>query len=192
MIRVTGIVGGIGAGKSMVSRILVAMGYEVYDCDSRAKEIMDSSGAIHEELCRRIHPRAVVEGVIDRGIIAEVVFADAERLSDLNDIVHRHVKADLQKWIDSRKGERCFVETAIPGSSHLDLMLTDAWIVTADDDVRITRVVERSHLSPKQIMSRIASQAAETENLQCPSVVIRNNPDSSLLTQINSLLKALT
>ena len=188
MKHVTGIVGGIGAGKSVVRRIVSAMGYPVYDCDSRAKSIMDSDPAIHTELCAHIHPHAVANGVINRPLISEIVFADKTRLAALNSIVHTHVTADLLAWIDQPPGARCFVETAIPKSSALDKILTDAWIITAADDVRISRVIERSHLSADQIRSRIASQMSETQGLECTAFTIYNDPESSLLSQINSLI----
>lgn len=188
MKRVTGIVGGIGAGKSVVSRIVRAMGFPVYDTDSQAKIIMDFDKKIHSELCLKIHPEAVKEGNIDRKLIAEVVFADSERLALLNSIVHRHVLAHLSQWIDSQNGTRCFVETAIPRSSHLDEMLTDAWLIEATDAVRIARVKSRNGLSKAQIMARLQSQSGEFVKLACPVKVITNDPDTPLLPQINNLI----
>ncbi|MDE6301077.1 MAG: dephospho-CoA kinase [Muribaculaceae bacterium] len=188
MNRLTGIIGGIGAGKSVVCRILEAMGYPVYDCDSRAKTIMDADTSIHDELCAKIHPQAVRDGIIDRKLISEIVFADSSRLEILNAIVHGHVLEDLRQWTALQTVARCFVETAIPKSSGLDRLLDDAWIVTADDEERIARVTVRSHLTPQQIKARIEAQSAEFSGLACPTYTLRNNPDTPLLPQINSLI----
>lgn len=188
MKRITGIVGGIGSGKSVVCRIVSAMGYPVYDTDSRAKAIMDSDERIHSELCRAIHPRAVVSGLVDRPLIAQIVFGDKDKLAVLNSIVHSHVRADMLVWIDSQTCDRCFIETAIPRSSSLDKLFTDAWLVTASTECRIRRVIARSHLMEEQIKSRIDSQIAETSGFLCPIEVIVNEPDTALLPQINRLL----
>ena len=74
------ITGGIGAGKSIVSRVLRAKGYQVYDCDSRARAIMDSDPEIKTRLRAEIHPKALSpDGTIDRRLIASVVFTDPDR-----------------------------------------------------------------------------------------------------------------
>jgi len=97
-----GVNGGIGAGKSVVSRILDAMGYPVYDCDSRAKAIMDKDPRIHEQLCRQIHPLVVIGGVIDRRLLAEIVFNDPLAVGRLNTIVHAAVEADVSRWVQQQ------------------------------------------------------------------------------------------
>ncbi|MDE6436166.1 MAG: dephospho-CoA kinase, partial [Muribaculaceae bacterium] len=89
------ITGGIGSGKSVVSRVLRAMGYPVYDCDSQAKAIMDADAEIHRRLCSEIDAAVVTDGVIDRKRLAEIVFNDKAKLAVLNAIVHSAVKAHL-------------------------------------------------------------------------------------------------
>ena len=89
------ITGGIGAGKSVVSTILRLMGYYVFDCDTEAKAIMDGSDAIKTALVTHIHEKAVVDGVIDRRLIAGVVFSDAAKLDKLNAIIHEAVRLRL-------------------------------------------------------------------------------------------------
>ena len=77
----TAITGGIGSGKSVVSQILRILGYPVYDCDSRARTIMDSDCGIHRSLCEQIHPQAVTGGIVDRQLISSIVFNDTEALA---------------------------------------------------------------------------------------------------------------
>ena len=110
MKHVTGIVGGIGAGKSVVSRILKAMGYPVYDTDSWAKRIMDTDSEIHRDLCRLINPEAVVDGVINRRLLSDVVFADKSLLTTLNSIVHGKVLSHLDRWISAQTAQHVFVD----------------------------------------------------------------------------------
>lgn len=191
-VRLIAICGGIGSGKSVVSEILRSLGYEVYDCDSRAKQIMDSDPAIHERLCHEIHPQSVVEGVIDRKLISEVVFGDSEALSRLNGIVHKAVKDNIKLWASEGKTQSGvkFIETAIPVSSGMTDMVDDVWEVTAPYRVRVERVKKRNGMSEAQVVSRIKSQ--ESESLDAiPHQEIFNSPDCAILPQIHELLKTL-
>lgn len=182
--------GGIGSGKSVVSKILLTMGYPVYDCDSMAKQIMDADLDIHTRLCEEIHPQSVVEGVIDRALISKIVFEDKAALARLNSIVHSAVKAHLNRWVVSRQtngAKKVFVETAILIQSGLIDMVDDIWEVFAPIEVRIERVKKRNGLSESQIRARIESQKSES----LEGVVhktIYNSPEDALLPQIVALL----
>ena len=74
------VTGGIGSGKSVVCRVLRTLGYPVFDCDSEARAIMDSDRTIHGRLCSAISADVVRDGVIDRRMLASIVFADAAKL----------------------------------------------------------------------------------------------------------------
>lgn len=181
--------GGIGAGKSVVSRILRTKGYEVYDCDSRARLIMDNSEEIKQRLCAEIHPEAVrPDGTIDRGQVAAVVFSDPDRLAALNAIVHDAVRADIRVWRDSTDAKLAFIETAILYQSGLDRMVDEVWEVVVPEDVRIARVCLRDNTDPEAVRRRIASQRF-TPTQPHPSVhTIINDDRHSLLLQIVALL----
>ncbi|MDE6334847.1 MAG: dephospho-CoA kinase [Muribaculaceae bacterium] len=187
------ITGGIGAGKSVVSQILRTLGYPVYDCDMQARIIMDNDREIHHSLCRHIHPQAVVDGIIDRPLIASVVFNDPDALARLNNIVHGAVTDHLGTWSractqDGREIQ--FVETAIPVQSGLYRRVDAIWHVTAPVPLRIERVQRRSGLSPAQVLARIEAQ--QSENLDnIPHQDIRNDSDTPLLPRLHHLLHTI-
>lgn len=185
---IIGITGGIGAGKSIVAQILAKLGYDVYDCDSRAKKIIDNSPQIHSLLCQHIHPEAVVEGKVNRPCIAKVVFSDSEALKKLNEITHSAVKEDLKEWITAHAGEKTlFIETAIPTSSGLSQFFTQTWLVEAPEITRIQRVIRRNGLSAEAVKSRIESQSQEFKNLP-DAITITNDGVAPLLPQIQGKL----
>lgn len=168
-LHLTAIAGGIGSGKSVVCRILVAMGYEVYDCDSRAKKLMDVSDGIKDGIERDICAEAIkcsADGgrIIDRRALSEAVFSDAILLERLNRLVHGEVKSDILRWknqlasTNSYKRPRAFVETAILYESGLYTLVDDAWIVSAPDPVRLERACVRDNASREQILARMESQ----------------------------------
>ena len=181
------ICGGIGAGKSVVSRILRTMGYDVFDCDREARRLMDNSLDIKTHINRHIAPGCLLEDLsLDRQLIAKVVFSDAEALSALNALVHAAVKEELTRWRnDSRRTRPAFFETAIPVSAGIAGFADQVWEVTAPEPVRVCRVMQRSAMSEEQVMARIEAQRAEV----VPGArVIVNDGSSPLLPAILSLL----
>lgn len=82
--RIIGLTGGIGSGKSVVRDIVSAMGIPVYDCDSRAKYLMDTSIEILSAIAEDICPEAIIDNIINRSVLAEHVFASEEVRLKLN------------------------------------------------------------------------------------------------------------
>ena len=156
MPKVICISGGIGSGKSVVSRMLRAMGYPVYDTDTEAKRIMDEDTRIIQAISEQITPECITDGAIHRPTLASVVFSDPEKLAVLNTIVHSAVRADLAEWIAAHASEdKIFVETAILYQSGLDRMVDEVWEVTAPEEVRIARGMTRDGRSRAQGLSLI-------------------------------------
>lgn len=180
----TAITGGIGSGKSVVSRILQALGHPVYDCDSRAKALMDASSEIRSAIAESISPEAVVNGRIDRQALSAIVFSNPDALGRLNAIVHQAVRRDLEAWHASVRMP-CFVETAILRESGLDLMCPQVWNVTAPEPLRVSRIMARSGLTELQAKQRMAAQ---TTDYPSASTIINDNVHP-LLPQVLELLE---
>ena len=178
--KLIAISGGIGSGKSVVAAMLRAMGHEVYDCDSRAKKIMDSDSAIISRIASEVCAEAVVCGSIDRRRLAEVVFSDAHALSRLNSIVHGAVRSDRSL---------AFVETAILYQSGLDRMVNEVWQVVAPLSLRLGRAMRRDNASEQAVRARIATQDSHIPVRVHPCVrEIVNDEVEPLLPQLLSLL----
>lgn len=188
--RLIAITGGIGTGKSVVCRILSVMGHDVYDCDSRAKQLMDNDLSIIKAIEADVCPEAVKNNKIDRCLLAERVFSDKLLLSNLNSIVHSAVIADFMQWSKDRR--IAFVETAILYTSGMDNVVTEVWNVTAPVELRICRIKLRNPgLSEAQILKRIESQQCEMHpTAPHASVFPINNDDcQAILPQIERLLQ---
>ena len=174
--------GGIGSGKSVVSRIVTAMGYPVYDCDARARQLMDSSDEIKAAISADIHRACIKDGLIDRAMLASIVFEDKEKLAILNSIVHGAVREHFASWAENQPGTVCFVETAILYQSGMDTMVDEVWTVDAPLDLRIERVMKRNGLTREAVMSRITTQDSYTPATPHPLVrLIINDADTPLL-----------
>ena len=177
------IIGGIGSGKSVVSRLLSLMGYPVYDCDSNAKRLMDESEDIHRGLVDIFGPPAVTPEGINRAYIASIAFKDAEKLSKLNSLVHPAVLHDFDRWAQ-QNGEIVFVETAILSESGMSKSVDAVWSVEAPLECRVERVMVRNAMSREDVMRRISSQTTTIPD-EITSVTHLINDDShALIPQI--------
>lgn len=191
--HITAITGGIGSGKSVVCAVLHTLGYSIYDCDSRAKAIMDADAELISAIGRNVHPDAVrTDGTLDRAALGQVVFGDARLMKALNALVHDAVKADFAMWCERHATEEhIFVETAILMTSGMDALVDDVWFVTAPTEVRTQRIVARNNLSAGQALQRISAQQEEADALKQYTghiYKILNTDKTALLPQILSLL----
>lgn len=189
--KLIGITGGIGAGKSVVSRILRLKSFPVYDCDLEARRLMESSAMIKETLCRDLGMECVRDdGSLDRGFIAAKVFSDADALARLNRLVHGTVREDVVRWAQGRSV--AFVESAILHTSELDMMCAEVWVVSAPAELRMKRALERGGIAEEDISRRMESQKGEISSLPADRVrIIINDGEATLLGQIESLLTAI-
>lgn len=189
--RLIAITGGIGSGKSVVARMVQVMGYQVYDCDSRAKALMTEDDDVRRQLVEAFGAETFfADGTLNRQHLSAVAFGNKDSLSCLNGIVHPATANDMQQWgrhlADS--GEQvAFVETALLRTAGLDRLMDEVWHVTAPASVRIPRVMARSGLTAQQVQDRIASQAAE-ETVAPGEHVIVNDGVSAILPQVIHLL----
>lgn len=190
--KVIALTGGIGSGKSVVSSILRIMGYAVYDCDSQAKKVMDSSEKIKRGLLDAFGYDCVdKDGLINRKYLGKVVFDNPKALSTLNGIVHPEVRKDLQEWTRIKKEEGnsyVFVETAILKESNLKDMIDLEWNVYAPISLRIQRVMKRNNLSEVDVRARIKSQSSTDGMIE---FLIINDGVTAILPQIERNLKLI-
>ncbi len=187
---IIGISGGIGSGKSVVSRILRIWGYPVYDCDSEAKALMEADAVIKQRLAEELDTDIVAAGGIDRVRLAEIVFADEAKLSILNSIVHAGVRRHFAQWSLRQRHNVIFVETAILHSSGMVEDVDAEWHVTAPVDIRVARVMRRNNVTEHQVRSRIAAQHADEKPLSqpVPLTLITNDGQMALLPQLLAAL----
>lgn len=186
---IVAITGGIGSGKSVVSKILRLLGYSVYDTDYKAKILMRESVSLRSLLIERFGADIYKEKQLNTKLLSSIVFSDRKALSDLNAIVHPAVKNDMLRWA-KQCGGIVFVETAIPYSSGIYLMVDKIWKVSAPTAVRVERVMARNGMTREQVMERMASQSSE-EVANEKDVLICNDNTNALIPQIIENLKLL-
>ena len=171
----------------MVSRIVEVLGYPVYDCDSRAKWLMEHDRDLRGQLSRILGDEAYYDGHLDRAYVSRRIFGDKVLLQAINAAVHPAVARDLAQWRDSRQGTLCFAETAIARTSGLDRVASRVWWVDAPIDVRVNRVMARNGVDESTVRQRIEAQGNETPRTTDCRIV--NDGVTAVLPQIMALLR---
>ena len=183
-----GITGGIGAGKSIISRILRCNGFEVYDCDSKAKQLMQTDNTLKEKL-KSLFGDDIYNppNCLNKKYLAKIIFTDESARAKVNSIVHEVVRNDIR--IEREKaGKVFFIESAILASSGLDSFCDSVWMVEAPESLRIERTQKRDNISQEDIINRIQSQQYEMALLNHDKIIILDNDDCHpLLSEVLAL-----
>lgn len=184
-----GITGGIGSGKSVISRILKTMGYPVYDSDSWAKHLMNNHPNIRQALTDKFGAETYTHEGLNRTYLAQQIFNNKTNLAFVNSIVHPIVCNHFTQWAENQHSEFVFIESAILFSSGLDTILDKVIYVNAPQELRIQRAILRDNASTETIAARINSQSHDNEYALTHSNFIINNDNQTLI--IPQLLSTL-
>jgi dephospho-CoA kinase len=191
MLRI-GITGGIGSGKSVVSRLFAALGVPVYDSDSRAKGIMANDLVLRGQLVAAFGPETYsAEGQLNRTHLAQRVFHDAAQVALLNSLVHPRVGADFEAWVAAQAaaGQAYILkEAALLYESGAYRQLDRIITVFAPPAVRHARVLRRdAHRSAADVQAIMSQQLSDEEKLQRADYVVYNDDSQLVLPQVLAL-----
>ncbi len=184
-----GLTGGIGSGKSTISKLLALYELPLYDSDSNAKRLMETDSDIIARISLLFGDRSYTEGKLNRRFLAEQVFVSADKLRKLNDIVHSAVIDDFHRWAESQNNKAVIFESAIIFENHLESHFDTTIAVISPKKLRIERIKRRSGLSDKEILNRIANQASNHTLREKADFVIVNNEKSAIIPQIELILQ---
>lgn len=186
------VVGGIGSGKSVVSRMLDIMGVPVYDCDSRAKELMVQNPRIIKELKRMFGEECYdADGGLNRKYLASCIFVDERNTKRVNALVHPVVKADFCSWAQEQDAPVVAVETALLYESGMADVVDKTLLVWTDKETAITRTMTRSGMSRTQVLNRMAKQMSTDDLLLLTDYAIYNGGSNAIMPAVAELLVGL-
>jgi len=184
-----GITGGIGSGKSLVSRIFSALDVPVYDADSRAKAVMTTDGILVTHIKKEFGVLSYrADGSVNREYLAKEVFNNAERLKLLNKLVHPRVAKDFEQWVSEQKNNYILKEAALLFETKSYMTLDKVIVVFAPEELRIKRVLQRDlHRTKEQIKEIIQNQLQEEEKRKRADFVIVNDETQLVIPQVLEL-----
>ncbi|MCZ4695163.1 dephospho-CoA kinase [Ancylomarina euxinus] len=174
-----GLTGGIGSGKSLVADFFRQLGIPVYTSDIEAKKLMQTDDLIRSSLIEAFGESVYLKsGDLNRVKLAEVIFSNNEALKKVNAIVHPQVRLHFQEWV-LKQTEAPYViqESAIIFDTGLYKNFDKIITVTADESIRIDRVVERDSCTKESVLERMSKQMSEQERIVKSDFVIYNNSE---------------
>jgi dephospho-CoA kinase len=191
MPKTIGITGGIGSGKSIVSRILQLMGYPVYSSDQRAKELMHEDQSLIAGLKELFGEEAYLDSNLNRPFIAAQIFRDDSKRTAMNNLVHPAVRADFQNWKNQQNTSLVFQESALLFETGSYKLFDGVILVSAPKEVRMQRIKERDQLTDEKVQARFDAQLSEEEKMKLTNYIIFNDGNQLLVPQILDLLKRI-
>jgi len=189
-----GLTGGIGSGKTTVSKILVKNGIPVYDSDSNAKLIMNSSNQIKKLIINHFGKLAYTNNKLNNKYISKIIFNNPVEMNKINSLIHPFVYDNFNKWKNNFSSKYVIFESAIIFETGSYQKFDFNIIVLSDLEKRIKRVKERDFLSEDDVLSRIKSQWIDDKKIRFADYVIKNNKsfkflENNVLMMIDALNK---
>ena len=190
--KIIGLTGGIGCGKSYVAAKMQLHGIPVYDSDSRAKLLTATDPLIKEALTELVGPTLYCPcgcGVMQKEVLAKFIFGNQENMDKVNAIIHPRVREDFKRWSGSLgRKEFCILESAILFESGFDSEVDYKVCVDAPLALRIKRCVKRDGVTEQAVVARINSQMDQEEKCRLADFVIVNDDVQALEPQISALI----
>ena len=190
--QVIGITGGIGSGKSIVSKCFHIMGIPVYDCDKEAKRLNHTHPTIRQSLIKLVGTHVyMTDGTLNKVALADYLFATPTHAQQVNDIIHPVVKEDFLQWKSRQHSPWVAIESAILYESRFDSLADKVIAVCAPAEVRLTRACLRDNASPDAIRARMSHQTTDEEKSKQADYTLNNDDKQAILPQILDILANL-
>lgn len=174
--KIIGLTGGIGSGKTTVAKFIEDCGFPVYYSDDRAKDIVNDNEDLKVRIKELLGSDSYDEnGLYNRKFVAEQVFNNKDLLQSLNEIIHPVVRLDFEDWVKKQTKYLIFKETALLFELQLNKQCYRSILVTAEDNIRIKRVMDRDGKTYREVQSVMEKQMPEKEKIKLADCIIYNN-----------------
>ena len=189
LMKVLGVTGGIGSGKSTVCNVFTTMGIPVFSADQVSKEILFSSH-VSQEVVDLFGNQIVTNGVLDRVKLAAIVFSDKERLNTLNTILHPKVDEAFNQWKIHQSAPFVIKEAAILFETGGDKKCDWILHVSCSEIIRIKRVTKRDQRSLEEVKKIIGNQWPDNKKEKRSDFIIRNE-NEKIIPKIFNLYNSI-
>ncbi len=190
--KIVGLTGGIGSGKSTVSELFQVYGIPVYDSDSQSKLLCETDSELIIGLKKLFGDEVYLQnGRLNRPLMAKVIFNDKSLLQASNNLIHPAVSKDFTSWTLKQTAPFVVQETAILFEAGLEKRYDAILCVTAPEELRIQRACSRSSQEKEAILDRMRNQLPEEERVRRSDYVLINDEQTPLIPQLEELMKIL-
>ncbi len=198
--KIIGLTGGIGTGKSTVSKIIMDKGFPIIDADLIAREVVEIGEPAYSMIVDVFGERILNgDGSIDRKKLAYIVFNDIDLRLKLNDIVHPQIYKKIKEKLlyYSKNNDIIFLDIpllieGLENSKKFGIVFDEIWVVYADRETQIKRIIKRDGVDYESATRRIDAQLPIDEKLKFADVVINNTGDlEELVSNVEKAIDAL-
>lgn len=187
-----GLTGGIGAGKSVVARVFEVYGYPVFYSDNVSKNCVNTDPEVRSALIKLFGSSLYENDVLNREMLAEIIFSDDQARNQVNAIIHPAVRLAFARFAEEHQNASFVVnEAAILFETGAYQQFDKTILVTAPTGVRLKRVKERDGSNDDQIQARIDMQWSDEQKIPLADYVIVNDGKLALLPQIDRIIDQL-
>ena len=187
-----GITGGIGSGKSVVSKLLQLMGVPVYIADVESKRLTETDPDIRAALISLLGDEVYQDGKLNRPLLASYIFGNKDNLTMVNGIIHPRIKDDFRRWAQSHSSYPIVgIEAAILIEAGFTEDVDQVVLVYAPQEIRLRRAVSRDACAAEQIQQRMRNQMPDEDKIVFAHHIIYNDEKQALIPQLGALIKTL-
>ena len=187
-----GITGGIGSGKSVVSKLLQLMGVPVYVADVESKRLTETDPDIRAALISLLGDEVYQDGKLNRPLLASYIFGNKDNLTMVNGIIHPRIKDDFRRWAQSHSSYPIVgIEAAILIEAGFTEDVDQVVLVYAPQEIRLRRAVSRDACAAEQIQQRMRNQMPDEDKMAFAHHIIYNDDKQALIPQLGALIKTL-
>ena len=190
--KIVGLTGGIGSGKTTVAKIFGELGVPIYIADDEAKKLTNSSKIIRRKLIQLLGKEAYFDEGLNRSYVAEKIFNNPAILNEVNAIIHPKVAKHFLRWVKKQKGTYCIKEAAILFESGSYKQCDITILVTAPKAIKIERVIQRDNSSEEKVLERMKNQWPDNKKRDLADIVIENITLADTKKQVYNLHKMLS
>ncbi|MFT4679693.1 MAG: dephospho-CoA kinase [Flavobacteriales bacterium] len=184
--KVLGVAGGIGSGKSVVCQIFRTLGIPVFDSDREAKACYNDLH-VQELVSETFEVELFPNGQLDREKLASIVFTDKRKLQALNEIIHPEVAIRFDRWCSRQNAPFVIKEAAILFETGGQEICTQTALVISPQHLRIARITKRDGLSEGQVRDRMKNQWSDEDKMKLADFVVTNDKEHALIPQVKNI-----
>ena len=186
-----GLTGGIGSGKTMVSKIFAEKGYKIFNSDEIAKIIIKNDYSVKNSIINFFGTNSYIGDDLNSRYISEIIYSDKVKLNYLNSLVHPMVFHQFEKFLKSNLNSKILVESAILFESNFYKMLDDNILLISPKAERISRIIKRDNINRGEIEKIMSVQWSDKKKISLATYVIENINFSETSMQILSLISKI-
>lgn len=190
--KIIGITGNMGSGKSIVSRLFESMGIPVYIADIESKKLTESSSVIKEKLIEKFGKNLYQENNLDKKQLADLIFNNKQNLEYVNSVIHPEVHKDFNEWTSRHRAyDLLAIESAILFESGFKRSVDFSVNISSPLEIRIQRVMKRDRITREAVILRLNNQLSDEEKNKLADFVIINDDKKAVIPQTENLLNLL-